>query len=118
MKFKNKLEPVNTKLRKGDRVVVTAGGSKGEVGIIDYIFREKNSARISGVNMGYKAVKPNPSREEQGGIKQIERPVRLPNVAIFNSQTGKADKIGYKFDENGKKLRVYKSTGEVVATEK
>ncbi len=116
-KYKPK-QPSITKLRIGDKVIVIAGKSRGETGVIDKIFRTKNRAIINGINIGYKAVKPNPNREEQGGIKAMERPLNLSNVAILNPATGKADKIGYKFDENGKKLRFYKSNNEVIASEK
>jgi large subunit ribosomal protein L24 len=118
MKSKLKAELAVTKLRIGDKVVVTAGKSKGEVGNITKILRKKCSAIVHGLNIGYKAVKPNPNKDEQGGIKPIERPINLSNIAILNPNTGKADKLGYKFDDNGKKLRVYKSTNEVVASEK
>lgn len=113
MKVKAKQEPVNTKLRIGDKVIVTAGKSRGQIGNIKKIFRIKNTVVIDDVNIGYKAVRPNPNLNEEGGIKPIERPMQLSNVAIVNPE-GKADKLGYKFDKDGNKQRVYKSSGQVV----
>lgn len=117
MKAKLKQKATTTKLRIGDKVIVLAGKSKGQIGNIEKIIRKKNAAIVHGINIGYKAIKPNPNKQEEGGIKPIERPIHLSNVAILNPATEKGDKIAYKITD-GAKLRVYKSTGEEIASKR
>ena len=69
---------------------------------------------MSGVNIVKKHQKPNPQKGQQGGIVEKEAPIQVSNVAIFNPQTEKADRVGFKVLDDGKKVRCYKSTNEVI----
>lgn len=106
------------KLKKGDTVIVIAGKSKGEIGtilrVIDFAYPEKKRYVVEGVNLVKKAVRPNPQLNIEGGIKTMEAPIHHSNVAIYNKQTQKADRVGFKILEDGAKVRIYKSTGEQV----
>jgi large subunit ribosomal protein L24 len=101
-----------SKLRKGDDVVVLAGRDKGKRGTVLQII-EKNRILVDNVNVIKKHVKPNPNRGETGGIIEKEAPIQISNVALFNPNTNKADRVGYKVLEDGRKVRVFKSDGEV-----
>lgn len=101
------------KIRKGDEVIVLTGKDKGKRGQVlsridaDYVL-------IEGVNKVKKHVKPNPMKGEVGGIREKEMPIHQSNVALFNPQTSKADRVGVKVLADGKKVRVFKSNGEAV----
>ncbi len=101
-----------SKLRKGDDVVVLSGRDKGKRGTVLQII-ENNRILIDNVNVIKKHVKPNPNRGETGGIIEREAPIQISNVALFNPNTNKADRVGYKVLEDGRKVRVFKSDGEV-----
>ena len=101
-----------SKLRKGDDVVVLAGRDKGKRGTVLQII-ENNRILVDNVNVSKKHVKPNPNRGETGGIIEKEAPIQISNVALFNPNTNKADRVGYKVLEDGRKVRVFKSDGEV-----
>ena len=75
---------------------------------------ENNRILVDNVNVIKKHVKPNPNRGETGGIIEKEAPIQISNVALFNPNTNKADRVGYKLLEDGRKVRVFKSDGEVV----
>ncbi len=100
------------KIRKGDEVIVLAGKDKGKRGAVtrrvnaDYVV-------VEGVNVAKKATKPNPMTGATGGIVDKTMPIHVSNVALFNAASGKADRAGFKTVDN-KKVRVYKSNGEVV----
>jgi large subunit ribosomal protein L24 len=100
------------KIRKGDEVIVLAGKDKGKRGAVarrvnaDYVV-------VEGVNVAKKATKPNPMSGATGGIVDKAMPIHVSNVALFNAAAGKADRAGFKTVDN-KKVRVYKSNGEVV----
>jgi large subunit ribosomal protein L24 len=100
------------KLLKGDEVVVLAGKDKGKRGTL---LRRVDEARIvvEGVNLVKRATKPNPMKGTTGGFVDKAMPIDQSNVAIFNPKTGKADRVGFKI-ESGKKLRVFKSSGDAV----
>lgn len=100
------------KIRKNDEVVVLAGKDKGKRGVVS-LRVDVNYLVVDGVNIAKKAVKPNPMTGTTGGIVDKLMPIHVSNVALFNAATGKADHVGFK-DVDGKKVRVYKSTGEVV----
>ena len=100
------------KLRKGDDVVVLSGRDKGKRGTVLQII-ENNRILVDNVNVIKKHVKPNPNRGETGGIIEKEAPIQISNVALFNPNTNKADRVGYKVLEDGRKVRVFKSDGEV-----
>jgi len=101
-----------SKLRKGDDVVVLSGRDKGKRGTVLQII-ENNRILVDDVNVIKKHVKPNPNRGETGGIIEREAPIQISNVALFNPNTNKADRVGYKVLEDGRKVRVFKSDGEV-----
>ena len=101
-----------SKIRKGDDVVVLSGHDKGKRGTVLQII-EHSRVLVDNVNVIKKHVKPNPNRGETGGIIEKEAPIQLSNVALFNPNTNKADRVGYRVLEDGRKVRVFKSDGEV-----
>ena len=105
------------KLIKGDQVIVTTGRDKGKTGKIALRIDEERVV-VEGVNLVKKHVKPNPMKGEAGGIVQKSMPIHQSNLAIFNTATGKADRVSIKVDEaaaKGKRrVRVYKSSGEAI----
>ena len=103
------------KLRKGDSVIVLTGRDKGTRGPVT-LRKDETHLVIEGVNMVKKHVKPNPMKGTAGGIVEKAMPIHQSNVAIFNAQTGKADRVGIKMSDDGKRTRVYKSTGADIAT--
>lgn len=100
------------KIRKKDDVIVLSGKDKGKRGIVQN-WVDAEHVIVAGVNVAKKALKPNPMAGVAGGIVDKLMPIHVSNVALFNSATGKADRIGFKFVD-GKKARVFKSNGEVV----
>ena len=101
------------KIRTGDEVIVIAGKSKGIKGKV-IRFVDGLKVLVEGVQKISKHVKPNPSANQKGGIVSKESPVHYSNVQLFNAKTGKADKVGIRTLEDGKRVRYFKSTGEVV----
>ena len=101
------------KIRKGDNVIVLTGKDKGKQGTILRVIDDLQ-VLVENINMVKKHTKPNPMRGEGGGILEKEMPMDISNVAIYNPVTGKADRVGFKVLEDGRKVRVFKSTGEVV----
>ncbi|HMW18671.1 MAG TPA: 50S ribosomal protein L24 [Accumulibacter sp.] len=101
------------KIRKGDDVVVIAGKDKGRRGAV---LRRVDAERVlvEGVNQVKKHVKPNPVKGVVGGIVEKEMPLHISNVALYNPATRKADRVGIKTLEDGKKVRFFKSNGEVL----
>ncbi|MDH5433021.1 MAG: 50S ribosomal protein L24 [Gammaproteobacteria bacterium] len=102
------------KLRTGDEVIVCVGKSRGQRGKITRVLRNKNRVLVEGANMIKKHVKPNPQADIQGGIVEKEAAIDISNVAIFNSKTGKADRVGIKVLEDGKRVRIFKSSGDLI----
>ncbi len=102
------------KIRKGDEIIVITGKDKGKRGTVLRVIPAEDRVVVEGVNVVKKHAKPNPMRGIQGGIVEKTLPVHVSNVAIFNKASGKADRVGFKVQEDGKKVRVFKSTGEVV----
>ena len=100
------------KIKRDDEVVVIAGRDKGKRGKVLKVLDSK--LLISGVNMVKRHTKPNPQRGVAGGIVEKEAPIQVSNVAIFNPQTGKADRVGFRLLEDGSKVRFYKSTNEQI----
>jgi large subunit ribosomal protein L24 len=100
------------KIRKNDEVIVLTGKDKGKRGVVA-LRVDANHVVVEGVNVAKKATKPNPMTGVTGGIVDKLMPIHVSNVALFNVATGKADRAGFK-DVDGKKVRVYKSSGEVV----
>jgi len=103
------------KIKRDDEVIVIAGKDKGKRGKIVRVLQDGRVV-ISGVNMIKRSTKPNPMLGAPGGIVEREAPIQVSNVAIFNTSTNKADRIGFKILEDGAKVRVYKSTKEVVGS--
>ena len=101
------------KIRKGDEVVVMTGKDKGKRGTVLRVL-ESDQVVVEGIAMVKKHAKPNPMRGITGGILEKEMPIHVSNVALFNSATQKADRVGFKLPEDGRKVRVFKSNGEVV----
>lgn len=101
------------KLRRDDEVVVIAGRDKGKRGKITRVL-EDDKLIIAGINMVKRHTKPNPQRGEAGGIVEKEAPIHVSNVAIFNSATSKADRVGIKVLEDGTKARIFKSNQELI----
>ena len=100
------------KIRKGDEVIVMTGKDKGKRGVVQQRVDAQHIV-VDGVNVAKKAVKPNPMTGTTGGIVDKLMPIHVSNVALFNAATGKADRVGVKLVD-GKRVRVYKSTGEAV----
>lgn len=101
------------KIRKGDAVVVTTGKDKGKRGTVSRRVDAEHVV-VDGINRAKKHVKPNPIKGVVGGIVDKDMPIHISNVALFNPATSKADRVGFKFLEDGKKVRVFKSSGELV----
>lgn len=100
------------KIKSDDEVIVLAGKDKGKRGKVRQVL-DNNKIVVSGVNMVKKHTKPNPQANVAGGIVEKEAAIQLSNIAIFNPQTNKADRVGFKV-EGDKKVRIFKSSGEVI----
>jgi large subunit ribosomal protein L24 len=101
------------KIRKGDTVILIAGRDKGRRGAVIEVL-EDDRVRVEGLNMSKKHQKPNPNANQPGGIIEREAPLHISNVAIYNPATQKADRIGFRSLEDGRKVRVFKSNREMV----
>ncbi len=101
------------KITKGDQVIVIAGKNKGKIAQVQQVVAEGAKVIVEGVNVVKKHVRPNPMKGVQGGIIEKTMPVDISNVAIYNNETKKADRVGFKV-EGDKKVRVFKSNGKVV----
>ncbi|MGW8228455.1 MAG: 50S ribosomal protein L24 [Gammaproteobacteria bacterium] len=102
------------KIKKGDDVIVITGKDKGKRGSVVRVLSEVGRVVVENVNIVKKHQKPNPAVGAPGGIIEKEMPLDISNVAIFNPVTGKADRVGIKVLEDGRKVRYFKSNGEVV----
>jgi len=101
------------KIRKGDQVIVLTGRDKGKRGAV--IARvDEDRVTVEGVNVVKKHVKPNPMKGTTGGVIDKTMPIQQSNVAIYNAATAKADRVGIKVLADGKKVRIYKSSGEEI----
>lgn len=101
------------KIKKGDVVIVIAGKDKGRQGEVTRRVKD-DYVLVEGINRVKKHVKPNPERGIDGGIVEKEKPIHISNVAILNSTTGKADRVGFKFLQDGRKVRFLKSNNELI----
>ena len=101
------------RIRKGDDVVVTTGRAKGKRGTVLRIV-DTHHVLVEGANKVKKHQRPNPMKGMTGGIVEKEMPLHISNVALFNPITKKADRIGIRKLEDGKRVRFFKSNGEVV----
>ncbi|MCC2608165.1 50S ribosomal protein L24 [Planctobacterium marinum] len=102
-----------SKIRRDDEIVVLAGKDKGKQGKVLKVITGKDRVIVEGVNLIKKHQKPNPQLNVPGGIVEKEASIHVSNVAIVNPQTGKADRVGFRF-EDGKKVRIFKSNGEQI----
>ena len=100
------------KIKKGDDVIVLTGKDKGKRGTVLRV--DGDQALVENINMVKKHAKGNPMKGEPGGILDKEMPLDVSNLALFNSATGKGDRVGFKVLEDGRKVRVFKSNGEAV----
>jgi large subunit ribosomal protein L24 len=100
------------KIKSEDEVIILAGKDKGKRGKVRKVL-DNNRLIVSGINMNKKHTKPNPQMGVAGGIVEQEAPIQISNVAIFNSTTNKADRVGFKIDGDTK-TRVFKSNGEAI----
>jgi len=101
------------KLKKGDEVVVITGKNKGKRGVISAVMVD-DRVLVENVNLVKKHQRGNPATGESGGIIEKEMPMHISNVAIFNPATGKADRVGIKVLEDGRKVRIFKSNQEAI----
>jgi large subunit ribosomal protein L24 len=110
---------VKCRIKQGDEIVVIAGRDKGKQGPVKAVSRKLGRAKlkVEGINMVKKHVKANPQQGVEGGIIPKEALIDVSNVMIYNSSTGKGDRIGYKMTDDGRKVRFYKSTGELIDAE-
>ncbi len=102
------------KIRKNDDVIVIAGKDKGNRGNVLSVL-DNDHVLVAGINKVKKHQKPNPVKGTTGGIVEMEKPIHISNIAIYNATTKKADRVGVKQLEDGRKVRVFKSNGEVIA---
>ncbi len=101
------------KIKKGDTVVVITGRDKGKRGDVSQVV-DATPVVVGGINTVKKHTKPNPMKNQPGGIVTKEVPIHVSNVAIWNPVTQKADRIGFRLLEDGRKVRFYKSNGEQI----
>lgn len=101
------------KIRKGDGIIVIAGKDKGKRGTV-LVRVDDEHVVVEGVNRAKKHVKPNPVKGVTGGVVDKDMPLHVSNVALYNPMTQKADRVGFKHLEDGTKVRIFKSNGEVV----
>ena len=101
------------KIRRDDEVIVLAGKDKGKRGKVLSVVAESGRVFVEGINLIKKHQKPVPQLNQAGGNVEKEASIDVSNVAIYNSETGKADRVGFKI-EDGKKLRIFKSTGKTI----
>ena len=101
------------KIRKGDEVVVITGKDKGRRGTVLNVFAD-DRVLVEGINVAKKHQKGNPNQGVQGGIVDKEMPIAISNVMLFNPKTKKGDRVGIRSLDDGKKVRYFKSNGEVV----
>ncbi len=100
------------RIRKGDQVVVISGKDKGKRGDVVSVHGDK--VVVSNVNLVKRHTKPNPQANQPGGVVEREAPIHVSNVMLFNPATGKGERIGTKVLEDGRKLRVFRSSGEAL----
>ncbi len=101
------------KIRKGDNVVVITGKDKGKRGSVLHVV-DLERLVVEGINRVKKHQKPNPMRNQPGGIVEMEKAIHVSNVAIVNPATQQADRVGFRILDDGRKVRVFKSNGEMI----
>ncbi len=101
------------KIKKNDTVVVLAGEDKGKTGKVQKVLVEKNRAIVEGVNMVTKSTKPS-AKHPQGGFVKEEAPIHISNLSLIDPKSGKATRVAMKVNEDGKKVRIAKKSGEEI----
>jgi len=101
------------RIKQGDEVIVRTGKDKGKSGRVSKVLKG-NKVLVEGINQVKKNQKPNPNAGVSGGIIVKDMPINISNIGLYNPETKKADRVGFKFLEDGKKVRYFKSTNEVV----
>ena len=101
------------KIKKGDNVVVIAGRDKGKRGDVTQVVDDEHVV-VAGINQVKRHTRPNPMKNQQGGIVTKEIPIHVSNVAVYNPVTQRADRIGFRTLNDGRKVRFFKSNGEVL----
>jgi large subunit ribosomal protein L24 len=96
------------KIRKGDEVIVISGKDKGRRGTVVQVFAD-GRVEVEGVNLAKKHVKPNPNIGEPGGIQDKRMPLDISNVLVFNPKTKKGERVGFRVEKDGTKVRVFRS---------
>lgn len=100
------------RIRKGDQIIVIAGADKGKKGEVVRVAGDK--IVVQNVNIIKRHTKPNPQAGVAGGIVEREAPIHISNVMLFNSAAGKGERVGFKMLEDGRKVRVFRSSGEAI----
>ncbi len=101
------------KIKKDDEVVVLSGRDKGRRGEVLRVMKD-GRLLVAGINMVKKHTRANPNLGERGGIVDKEAPIDASNVAIWNDEEDKADRVGFKLEDDGAKVRIFKSSGKVI----
>jgi large subunit ribosomal protein L24 len=101
------------KIKKGDTVVVTAGRDKGKRGDVSQVV-DASHVVVNGINTVKRHTRPNPMKNQPGGIVSKDMPIHVSNVAIWNPVTGKPDRVGFRVLEDGRKVRFFKGNGEQI----
>lgn len=102
------------KIKKGDKVIVITGKDKNRTGSVQRVIRKTKRVLVEGINIVKKHTKPNPQKNQQGGIVDKELPIHISNVALLNPATNKADRVGIKTLDDGRKVRYFKSNNEII----
>ncbi len=101
------------KIRKGDEVIVTTGKDKGRRGTVLQVLKD-GRVLVEGINIAKKHVKPNPNVGEQGGIQDRAMPLDISNVLVFNPKSKRGERVGFRVEKDGSKVRVFRGSGDVV----
>jgi large subunit ribosomal protein L24 len=102
------------KIKKGDEVIILTGKNKGTRGKVLRVSESGKKVTVEGANLIKKCVRANPNTNTEGGIIEREAPLAVSKIAIYNPITKKADRVAFKFLDNGKKVRYFKSNGELI----
>ena len=108
---------MGTRIKTGDLVKVISGADKGKTGKVTRVIPSENKVVVEGINVKKKHQKPNPNLGIQGGIVDLVAPIDVSNVAIYNPDTKKADRVGFRI-EDGKKVRFFKSNDKIISSAK
>ncbi|MBE5315924.1 MAG: 50S ribosomal protein L24 [Xanthomonadales bacterium] len=101
-----------SRIRKGDQILVITGKNKGQKGEVVRVVGDR--VVVSNINLIKRHTKANPQANQPGGIIEREAPIHISNVMLFNPATGKGERVGFKVLEDGRKLRVFRSSGEAI----